>query len=126
DGEIVDVASHPGFRQTAASFARLYDYQHAPENRDVMTIESPTSGGRVNRSWDLPKTLDQLVLRREAIVRWSELHLGYLGRSPDHLATTLGAMVMGIDVFRRNGEERAQALLDYFRHVRDHDLLVTY
>jgi 4-hydroxyphenylacetate 3-monooxygenase len=67
-----------------------------------------------------------MVLRRQAIAAWARLHHGFLGRSPDHLATTLGAMVMGIEVFRRNGAARAQALLAYFEYVRDRDLFVTY
>ncbi len=67
-----------------------------------------------------------LVLRRKAIEAWSSLHLGFLGRSPDHLATTLGGMVMGLDVFRARSEARAKALADYFAYARDNDLFVTY
>jgi 4-hydroxyphenylacetate 3-monooxygenase len=35
-------------------------------------------------------------------------------------------MVMGIEVFRRNGSDRADAMLNYFEYVRDNDLFVTY
>lgn len=127
DGErVADVTEHPAFRNAVRSFARHYDFQALPQNRDLLTIVSPSSGGRVSRAWDLPRNIEEMVLRRKAIAELSRLHHGFLGRSPDHLATTLGAMVIGIDVFRRNGEDRARALLDYFAHVRDNDLFVTY
>ena len=127
DGKRVnDVTQHPAFKNTAATFAALYDFQARPENVELMTIQSPTSTNRVNRSWELPTSYEQLVLRRKAIETWCELHHGFLGRSPDHLATTLSGMVIGKEVFRRNGEARLKAFLDYFQYVRDNDLFVTY
>ena len=36
---IADVTTHPEFREMAQSLARIYDMQHAPETRDVMTFE---------------------------------------------------------------------------------------
>ncbi|HWH82585.1 MAG TPA: 4-hydroxyphenylacetate 3-hydroxylase N-terminal domain-containing protein [Burkholderiaceae bacterium] len=123
---VVDVTTHPAFRQTIRSFAALYDYQADEKNRELMTIVSPTSGGRVSRAWELPTNLESLVRRREALTALARLHHGFLGRAPDHLATTLSAMLMGIEVFRRNGADRAKAFEAYFEYVRDNDLFVTY
>ena len=64
--------------------------------------------------------------RREAITAWAELTYGFLGRSPDHVGSCLGGMVMGIDLFRSRSEERAKALLDYYAYARDRDLFLTY
>jgi 4-hydroxyphenylacetate 3-monooxygenase len=121
-----DVTQHPAFRNAVASFARLYDFQAAPENRELMTIPSAGGRGRVNRSWLLPRSHADLMSRRKAIEAWSARHFGFLGRSPDHLATTLGGMVMGLEVFRARSEPRAKALADYFAYARDNDLFVTY
>ena len=127
DGRLVeDAVDHPAFRNAVRTVARLYDFEAAPENQDLMTFDSPTSGGRVNRSWQLPKSYEELVQRREAITAWAELTFGFLGRSPDHVASCLGGMVMGIEVFEDHSPQRARALLDYFTYVRDHDLFVTY
>jgi 4-hydroxyphenylacetate 3-monooxygenase len=128
DGErVADVTRHPAFRNTVASYAAMYDFQAAPENRDLMTIPCPdTPGTRVNRAWELPRSHADLVRRRHAIAAWSALSFGFLGSSPDHVATTLGGMVMGLDVFRRGGDARADALARYFAHVRAADLFVTY
>ena len=127
DGECVgDVTVHPAYRNAVASASALYDFQAAPENLDLMTFESPTSGRRVNRCWQLPTTYQDLVERRNAIVAWAELSGGWLGRSPDHIASSMAGQVMGIHLFRRHGEDRAKALLDYYAWARDNDIYMTY
>ena len=127
DGELItDVVDHPAYRNAIRTTAGLYDFQSAPENLDLMTFESPTSGKRVNRSWQLPECYDELVTRRKALEAWAECTFGYMGRSPDHVASSLAGMMMRLDLFRQHGEERAQALADYFQYVRDNDLFVTY
>jgi len=47
DGQrIDDVPSHPAFSGMVNELARIYDLQHSPEFKDVMTFESPESGNR--------------------------------------------------------------------------------
>ncbi len=123
---VLDPVDHPAYRNAVRTVARLYDFQSAPENLELMTFPSPTSGDRVNRCWQLPLSYDELVRRREALTAWAEVTLGFIGRSPDHVASTLSGMVMGLDLFREHGEARAKALSDYFTYVRDRDLFVTY
>ncbi len=127
DGELItDVVDHPAYRNAVRSTAALYDYQASPENLDMMTFESPTSGERVNRSWQLPRSYEELVTRRKAMERWAERTFGYMGRSPDHVASSLAGMMMRLDLFRAHGEARANALVNYYQYVRDNDLFVTY
>jgi 4-hydroxyphenylacetate 3-monooxygenase len=57
---------------------------------------------------------------------WAALSCGFLGRSPDHLASTLIGQRMGLDVFRRHGAERAQAVADYYDYASRNDLFVSY
>src|ERR1051325_10252537 len=72
NGELVrDVTSHPAFRGAARSVARLYDVAAAPENRSVMTFQSPTSGGSVLRCYQIPKTPADLTLTRQMSERWA-------------------------------------------------------
>ena len=123
---ITDVVEHPAYRNAVRSAASLYDFQAAPANQERMTFVSPTSGERVNRCWQLPRSYAELVQRRQALTAWAELTYGFMGRSPDHVASCLAGMVMGIDVFTRHHQERAGALQEYFRYARDHDLFVTY
>ena len=38
------VADHPAFRNVVRSYAELYDMQHDPAYRDVLTYPSPATG----------------------------------------------------------------------------------
>ncbi|MEE9148959.1 MAG: 4-hydroxyphenylacetate 3-hydroxylase N-terminal domain-containing protein, partial [Candidatus Tectomicrobia bacterium] len=126
-GQVVeDVVEHPAYRNAVRSAAHLYDFQAAPENLERMTFASPTNGVRVNRCWQLPHSYGELVQRREALTAWAEQTYGFMGRSPDHVASCLAGMVMGLEVFEQHSPERARALWDYFTYARDHDLFVTY
>ena len=64
---VADVTSDPAFANAAASAARLYDFQADPANLELMTFRSPTSGGQVNRAWQLPRNCNELVQRRRAL-----------------------------------------------------------
>lgn len=119
---VADATTDPAFRGAVASAAGLYAYQaeHAAE----MTFESPTSRGRVGLAWSMPRTLAEFTARRRALERLAEQSCGMIGRSPDHVASTFVGFMMGAHVFRSTG--RAGALEDYFRHIRDRDLFLSY
>jgi Aromatic ring hydroxylase len=91
-----------------------------------MTFESPDTGRRVSKIWQLPTSYAELVERRGALEAWTELHYGFMGRSPDHVASCISGMYMGIDVFEQYDPARAGALRDYYKYARDNDLFLTY
>jgi 4-hydroxyphenylacetate 3-monooxygenase len=127
DGKRVeDVTEHPAFRNVVRSAGALYDHQARPENLEAMTFQPPGAPRRINRCWQLPRSYDELVTRRKALTQWSRLSFGFMGRSPDHVASSLLGQVIGVEVFRRHGEARAKALLDYFDHASRSDLFLTY
>jgi 4-hydroxyphenylacetate 3-monooxygenase len=103
----------------------MFDFQSRPENRELMSFETDT-GVRANRIWQLPTSYDELVTRRKGLEAWTELHAGYLGRAPDHVASCIAGMVMGLDVFQAYDPARAKALADYYRYARDNDIYLTY
>jgi 4-hydroxyphenylacetate 3-monooxygenase len=123
---VPDVTAHPAFRNCVASAARLYDFQGSPERMEKMTFVSPSTGGRVSRSWQLPATYSELVARREALTAWAETHFGFMGRTPDHVASCISGMFMGIEVFEAYDPRRAAALREYYAFARDRDLFLTY
>ncbi|NUA31808.1 4-hydroxyphenylacetate 3-hydroxylase family protein [Cupriavidus basilensis] len=127
DGKrVTDVTTHAAFRNSIRSYANLYDFQARPENIEKMTFESPDTGDRVSRIWQLPESYDDLVQRRMALEAWTELHYGFMGRSPDHVASCISGMYMGIDVFEQHDRARAGALREYYKYARDNDLFLTY
>jgi 4-hydroxyphenylacetate 3-monooxygenase len=127
DGELVgDVTEHPAFRNAVKSAGALYDFQARPENLELMTFVPDGSNRRVNRSWQMPRSYDEMVLRRKAMQAWAGVSYGFMGRSPDHLASALVGQRMGIEVFRKHNPERAKAFADYFEEARRNDIFLTY
>lgn len=127
DGALVeDVTVHPAFRRSVQSAASLYDFQARPENLELMTFAPNGSNRRINRAWQMPRSHAELVTRRRALQAWAAVSYGFMGRSPDHLASAVTGQVMGIEVFRKHGEDRAKALLDYYDYASRNDLFLTY
>jgi 4-hydroxyphenylacetate 3-monooxygenase len=127
DGELVsDVTTHRAFRNSVASAASLYDFQAAPENLELMTFAPEGGNRRINRAWELPRSHAEMVSRRRALTAWAECSYGFMGRSPDHLASALVGQRMGLDIFERGGAERAKAFADYFDYASANDLFLTY
>jgi 4-hydroxyphenylacetate 3-monooxygenase len=122
---VEDASVHPAYRNAIRSVAKLYDFQSAPNNRELMTFTTQT-GGVANRVWQLPETYDQLRQRRQAIEAWNGLHCGFLGRAPDHVASCISGMYMGLDVFEAYDPRRAAAVSDYFKYARDNNIYLTY
>jgi len=127
DGKLVpDVTEHSAFRNSVKSAALLYDYQARPENTELMTYLPEGSNRRINRAWQMPRNYDEMIKRRRAMQAWASLSYGFMGRSPDHLASALVGQRMGIEVFERHGPKRAQALRDYFEEASRNDYFLTY
>lgn len=126
NGQVInDVTTHKAYRSTIDSVCDLYDYQSAPENLELMTYETG-DGNRAHRMWELPTSFEELVHRRSALEAWASTHAGFLGRTPDHVASCISGMYMGIEVFEAYDPKRAGALRDYYAWARDNDVYLTY
>jgi 4-hydroxyphenylacetate 3-monooxygenase len=127
DGErVADVTTHPAFAGGVRTIAQLYDLAHDPANRDVMTYPSPRDGRPVNAAWLVPRTRDDLAARRRAIKTWADASYGFLGRSPDHVASFFAGFA-GSPGFYARGEQRfADNLLRFAAKAADEDLYVSY
>jgi 4-hydroxyphenylacetate 3-monooxygenase len=127
DGRRVDdVTTDPAFRNAVASIAAIYDFQAAPENAERMTYPVPGTNRRANRIWQLPQSYAELVERRKGLEAWTELHCGFIGRAPDHVASCISGMYMGLETFERYDAARAAALAAYYEYARDNNLYITY
>ena len=122
---VEDVTTHPAYKNVVASVGRLFDFHAAPENQELMTFETET-GVRANKIWQVTKSYEEMRERRKALESWSELHAGFMGRAPDHVASCIAGMYMGVEVFEAYDPKRAKALADYYRYARDNDLYLTY
>jgi 4-hydroxyphenylacetate 3-monooxygenase len=128
EGETVTkgIPDHPAFRNVVRTYAELYDMQHDPEVRDVMTYESPTSGERVGTSFMVPRTYEDLVKRRLAMKQWADYSLGTLGRTGDYLNSCLMALSEAGPWFAQADPAFGENARSYYELVREQDLLTTH
>ena len=127
DGKLAgDVTEHAAFRNSVKSAAMLYDFQARPENIELMTFKPNGANRRVNRAWQMPRNYTEMVQRRKAMQAWAQLSYGFMGRSPDHLASAIVGQTMGLEVFEKHGAARAKALKDYYEEASRNDYFLTY
>lgn len=125
DGEVISsVPDHAAFRGVTQNIGALYDT--ALEEQGTMASHPSWSSGPVNKVFMIPESGDELRARRAAIERWSRVSKGFLGRSPDHVASMFAGFAIGADVFGRGGEQFADNVRRFHRRIAEDDLYVTY
>lgn len=127
-GEVVTgpISQHPAFKGVVRTYADLYDLQHRPDLRDVMTYESPTTGERVGTSFLVPRTAEDLVRRRRMMKVWADHSLGFLGRTGDYMNASLMALSEAGEWFAQADESFGANVRAYYERVREDDLLLTH
>ena len=123
---IEDVTAHPAFRGPMLQLAKLFDLQHDPEFKDILTYASPETGELLATSFMPAQTHADLVKRREAFRIFAESTFGLMGRSQDFLNTALLSFAEATEVFARGGQKFADNVVSYYEYVRDNDLLLTH
>ena len=123
---VADVTAHPAFAAGVRTVARLYDLAHDPANRELMTYASPRDGRPINKSWLVPRTRKDLAARRRAIKYWADASYGFLGRSPDHVASFFAGFAGSPGFYARAGQQFADNLLRFAAKAADEDLYISY
>jgi 4-hydroxyphenylacetate 3-monooxygenase len=126
DERVNDVTTHPAFRASIESLARLYDMQHDAVLQPQLTYQSPTSGKPVGLSFLIPQTREDLFRRRQMIKIWADATCGMMGRSADFLNTMLTAWAAKSAYFAQQSPECAERVLRYYEYCREHDLFLTH
>lgn len=128
DGDVVgeNVAEHPAFKNVAKTFAQLFDLQHDPKYKHVLTYPSPTTGDPVNVSFLIPKTVEDLERRRAGMQVWAEYSHGFLGRSSDYLNSSLTALASAKKWFAQADPVYGERIEAYYEMARENDLLATH
>ena len=126
-GERVDdVTTHSAFQNGVRSLAALYDQQHNPATKGMMTFASPSSGDAVGLSFIIPKTIDDLVKRREMMTNWAWESCGMMARTPDFLNCGISGWAGSSDYFAANRPEFKDNVLRYHEYIRENDLTLTH
>ena len=127
DGEeIGDVAHDPRTAGAARTLAELYDMQHDAALADRMVFASPSDGKPVGLSFIEPKTVDDLIRRREMIKLWMDRTCGMFGRSPDFLNVMLTGLAAAAPEFAKSDKRFAENIRRYHALARERDLCMTH
>ncbi|WP_019415262.1 4-hydroxyphenylacetate 3-monooxygenase, oxygenase component [Paenisporosarcina sp. TG20] len=121
---VEDVTEHPALKNVVKSMARLYDLQY--EKPDKMLYTSPTTGDKVGMTFLQPKTIDDLILRREAMQEWARTSGGMMGRSPDYLNAEVMAMGVNNSLFAEADPMFAENARNYYEYARENDISLTH
>lgn len=93
---IDDVTTHPAYRNSARSIARLYESLGDPERNEKLILPTDTGNrGNTHAFFKVPRTPDDLRAARGAIQGWQRQVAGWMGRTPDYKASLL--MTLGAD-----------------------------
>ncbi|MBF6594325.1 MAG: 4-hydroxyphenylacetate 3-monooxygenase, oxygenase component [Thermaceae bacterium] len=118
--KVEDPTSHPVFKGITHTLARLYDMQHDPKYRDILTYEE--NGKRYAMSLLPARTKEDLARRSAAYKLWADANLGMMGRCPDYLNAVLMAYESSAEFFG----EFADNVCNYVKYVRENDLSTTH
>lgn len=76
---VKDITTHPAFRNSVASIAKLYDALHDPETKDELTWDTDTgNGGYTHKFFRYAKSREELREQIESISAWSKLTYGWM------------------------------------------------
>jgi 4-hydroxyphenylacetate 3-monooxygenase len=123
---VKDVTEHPAFRNAARSMAGLYDLTSSPDNAEQLTYVEEETGERCNSIFLRPRSIADLGARRRVHEAWAGATWGLMGRSPDHVAAFITGMACAPATADKHDQGFGQNLLNYWRHIRDNDLHLTY
>ena len=124
-GERVDdVTTHPGFRNGANSFARIWDARLDPRYRDLLTFEE--DGQTYPMYYLAPRSRADLERRTRSHEVIADLSYGLLGRSPDFVAGYVTGAAMQAQEFDCHSYRFSEHVTRYFEYCRKNDIYLSH
>lgn len=120
---VKDVTTHPAFRNSVQSIARLYDALHDPKQEGILTAPTDTGGGSyTHRFFKSSRSKEDLLAARDAIAGWAKLTYGWMGRSPDYKGSFL-ATLGGNSEFYAPYQDNA---LRWYKEAQERNLFINH
>jgi len=120
---VADVTTHPAFRNSVRSIAKLYDALHDPKQKDLLTC--PTDGGNggfTHKFFRVAQSREDLIAQREAIAAWARMSYGWMGRTPDYKASLMNTLGVQYDFY----EKFADNAKAWYRRAQDNVLFMNH
>jgi 4-hydroxyphenylacetate 3-monooxygenase len=124
-GERVDdVTTHPGFRNAARSYARIYDARFENRYRDILSFEE--DGERYATYFLRPRCREDLVRRTRCAEVIAGLTYGMMGRSPDFVGGYITGAAMQPEVFDLGNYKFASHVTNFYDYCRKNDVFLAH
>lgn len=127
---VADVTENPYLGAGIDLIAEMFDDQFAPEHEDTTTVLDETTGERYSRSWQVPRTVEDLQERRMMTVYTSLKTAGMWGRPPDcaplvplGLLARKSAFKRSPAAFARNNHDFAENIDRYIDYGRRNNII---
>ena len=121
---IADPTTAPGIANGVQTLARLYDLQWS--HPDVTLFDSPDIAAKVGRSFQIPKTADELKAVTRSMTHWTTTTLGMMGRLPDYINRSVSGYAAGAAFLGETDPRFGANARSYHAMIRDHDLCLTH
>lgn len=127
EGEPVgDVTRHAAFERQIDQIAEIYDRAQARDADDDVSFLDEDGEARHSSMWLVPGSPEDIARRRAVHSLWAEPTFGLMGRTPDHVASMLCAMVGARDVFAASDHAYPEHIEAFYERVRDEDAYLAY
>ncbi len=125
DGQRVeDPTTHPAMRRGVQTLAALYDMQW--RHPEVTLYDSPISGAKVGRTFQIPRTDAELRGVGLAMKSRADENFGMLGRAPDYLNRAIAGYASGAAFLGEADPRFGENAIRYYEYLREHDLSMTH
>jgi 4-hydroxyphenylacetate 3-monooxygenase len=133
DGVLLDkVTDCPGLNAGIELLAEMFDDQFKPEFAEATTMVDERSGDIVSRAWQIPRTIEDLQMRRKMIEYTSLKTGGAFGRPPDLAPTIVVGLMAYLPTFKNSQSAFDRVKIDYAENIeryhaygRDHNLIAS-
>ncbi len=123
---VEDITVHPAFSSCLPALMQLFDLQHDPAYRQMITYPSPQTGEPVGQSFRMPRGVGDFASRRSMLDTWASATGGMLVQSPDYASTGLMALASARDFLAKGDPRFGVHPLRYYEHCREQDLCVAH
>jgi 4-hydroxyphenylacetate 3-monooxygenase len=120
---VQDVTVEPSLGPGIDLMASMFDAQFDPETREITTFFDEELGLRVNRSWQVPRTREQMVARRRLTEYTSFRTVGTFGRPPDLGPTIALGLLEARTGWKNDRPEFDENIANYIRYARERSLV---
>ena len=124
NGERIDsIVEHPSIAPHINTVAKTYELAHAPEHRDVMTVESHLTGDRIHRYTHIFQNADDLV-KKIQMLRLLGQTTGTCFQRCVGLDALNALYAITYDIDQGEGTEYHQRFRRYLERIQDEDLML--